>query len=155
MTNNDVLRRLRYALALTDEAAGQLFALGGQRAEPAEVDAWTRPDDDPGFAPMTDYALAVFLNGLIVARRGRRPDRPMPPPERQLSNNLILRKLRIAFDWRTDDVVALCALAGKTVGAAEVTAFFRRPGARQYRAMNDQYLRWVLTGLQRRLGGAG
>ena len=154
MTNNDVLRRLRYTLSLSDDAAGQLFALGGQLATAEEVDLWTRPDDDPARVEMTDYALATFLNGLIVERRGQRPDKPLVA-ERELTNNGILRKLKIAFDWRTQDVQALVALAGKSIGQAEVTAFFRRPGTRQYRVMQDQYLRWVLTGLQRRLGGAG
>lgn len=149
MTNNDILRRLRYTLTLSDEAAGQLFALGGQRATPDEIDRWTRPDDDPALEPLTDYALATFLNGVIVARRGQRPGKPVPPAERTLTNNLILRKLKIAFDWRTETIQALCALVGKTVSTPELTAFFRRPGTRQYRAMNDQYLRWVLSGLQR------
>lgn len=148
MTNNDILRRLRYTLDLGDEGIARLFALGGQAATRAEVDLWTRPDDDPDHEPMTDYALATFLNGLIVDRRGRR-DGPPPVAERELDNNLILRKLRVAFALKTDDFVALAARMGKTVGTHEVNAFFRRADQRQYRPLNDQYLRYFLSGLQR------
>ena len=153
MTNNDVLRRLRYTLHLSDEAAANLFALGGQRAFPEEVASWTLPDGHPGLAPMSDYALDVFLNGLIVDKRGTRNGGP-PPGQDRLSNNDILRKLKIAFALKSHEVVALYTLAGRRVSEHEVTAFFRHPGSRQYRALNDQYLRWFLEGLQRSYGGA-
>lgn len=149
MTNNDILRRLRYTLRLDDAAVARIFGLGGQAATRDEVDAWTRPDDDPALEPMTDYALATFLNGLIVERRGPREDgRPLPPPERELSNNAVLRKLKIAFDLKTHELRALFALVGKQISEAELTAFFRRPGTRQFRVLNDQYLRQFLSGLQ-------
>ncbi len=148
MTNNDILRRLRYTLNLNDEGMAHLFALGGQAATNEEVDLWTRPDGDPDHEPMTDYALATFLNGLIVARRGPR-EGPALVAERELDNNLILRKVRVAFSLKTDDLVALAARMDKTVGAHEVNAFFRRPDQRQYRPLNDQYLRYFLSGLQR------
>lgn len=148
MTNNDVLRRLRYTLSLTDEAAADLFALGGQRAFPEEVAHWTLPEDDPAREPMSDYALAIFLNGLIVDKRGARDDGP-PPAEDRLSNNDILRKLRVAFSLKSHETAALFTLAGRRVSEHEVTAFLRRPDSRQYRVMNDQYLRWLLTGLQK------
>ena len=132
-----------------------VFAEGGQRATPEEVDEWTlRPAvaDGPEPYPLTDFALATFLNGLIAQRRGRR-DGPQPPAERALTNNEVLRKLKIAFELKTDEIRAIYALIGKTVSEHELTAFFRRPDSRQYRACNDQYLRWFLSGLQKRLRG--
>ena len=151
MTNNDILRRLRYTLNASDETIARIFGLGGQEATNEEVDLWTRPDDDPDYEPMTDFALATFLNGLIVERRGPRAD--TPPTERELDNNLILRKLRIAFELTTDDFVALVESVGKRVSKHEINAFFRRATQRQYRHCNDQYLRWVLSGLQKRVRG--
>ena len=152
MTNNDILRRLRYTLRLDDAAVARIFGLGGQAATREEVDAWTRPDDDPALEPMTDYALATFLNGLIVERRGRR-EGPQPPTERELDNNLILRKLRIAFELTSEDIVALVERIGKSISVHEVNALFRRPTQRQYRACNDQYLRYILSGLQKKIRG--
>lgn len=152
MTNNDILRRLRYTLSLNDAAVAHLFELGGQRAHLDEVDRWTRPDEDPAFEPLNDYALATFLNGLIVDRRGVTQNAPTETEER-LSNNDILRKLKIAFKLRSNEVQSMFSLAGKRVGEHEVTALFRRPGTRQYRECNDQYLRWFLTGLQKSFAG--
>ena len=149
MTNNDILRRLRYTLSLDDAALARVFELGGQRAELEEVDRWTRPDDDPELLPLNDYALAIFLDGLIIDKRGP-GDTPPEEPDERLSNNEILRKLKIAFALKTDELQAIFGLAGKTVGEHEITAFFRRPGTRQFRVCNEQYLRWFLTGLQKR-----
>lgn len=148
MTNNDILRRLRYTLSLNDEAVAQLFELGGQRAHLDEIDRWTRPDEDPDREPLNDYALATFLNGLIVDRRGATQNAPTETEER-LSNNDILRKLKIAFALRSNEMQSMFSLAGKTVGEHEITALFRKPGTSQFRVCNDQYLRWFLTGLQK------
>lgn len=151
MTNNDILRRLRYTLNLNDTAVARIFELGGQEATPQEVDQWTRPDEHEAYEPMTDYALATFLNGLIVERRGPRDN--TPPTERELDNNLILRKLRIAFELTTDDFVDLVKLMDKSVSKHEINAFFRRATQRQYRPCNDQYLRYILSGLQKKIRG--
>ena len=152
MTNNDILRRMRYTLDQNDAGLARLFALGGQEATLEEIDAWTRREEDAGYEPMTDFALATFLNGLITAKRGVREGKS-PPTERELDNNLILRKLRIAFELTTDDFVDLVKRAGKSVSKHEINAFFRRATQRQYRHCNDQYLRWILSGLQARERG--
>ena len=152
MTNNDILRRLRYTVNMNDAQVADVFELGGQRAEKEEIDLWTRRDDDEEMVPLTDYALAIFLNGLIVHRRGP-SDTKAPPTERELDNNLILRKLRIAFELKTTDFQELVSLSGKQVSSHEINAFFRRPTQRQYRHCNDQYLRWILSGLQKRVRG--
>ncbi len=148
MTNNDILRRLRYMLDLSDQQVAELFELGGQRAELQEVTDWTRSDEDPLLLELTDYALATFLNGLIADKRGQRPDGP-EPAETAINNNLILRKLKIAFKLKTNEIQAIYTLAGRQVSEHEITAFFRRPDQRQYRICNDQYLRWFLSGLQK------
>lgn len=146
MTNNDILRRLRYTLDLNDVQMTAVFRDGGQEAEVEEIIDWMREDEDPDFDPMTDFALAVFLNGVIVHKRGAK-EGPPHIPERELTNNDILRKLKIAFNFTTDNLQEVFKLVGKSLSAHEITAFFRRADQKQYRALNDQYLRWFLKGL--------
>ncbi len=152
MTNNDILRRLRYTLSLKDEAVAQLFELGGQRAHLEEVDRWLRSDEDPDMLPLNDFALATFLNGLIVEKRGQTQNAPQVAEE-YLTNNDILRKLKIAFHLKSQEVQAMFTAAGKRVSPHEITALLRKPGRGQYRECNDQYLRWFLTGLQKSFSG--
>jgi len=65
-----------------------------------------------------------------------------------LDNNIILRKLKIAFNLKTDEMLDIFKKAGKPIGPHELSAFFRNPNQNKYRACQDQYLRNFLLGLQ-------
>lgn len=149
MTNNDILRRIRYVFDFDDARMIALFALGGATVTREQVSAWLKRDDDPAFDACPDVALATFLNGLITHRRGAR-EGPKPAPEQRLTNNLILRKLRIALELRDDGVLALLRLAGLSFSRHELSALFRKPGHKHYRVCQDQVLRNFLQGMQRK-----
>ena len=104
MTNSDILRRLRYVFDFSDLKMIALFKLADYDVQQTEICNWLRKDDDPLLVEITDKELAIFLNGLIIERRGKR-DGPQPEPEDPLSNNMILRKLKIALDLKTDDML--------------------------------------------------
>ena len=74
----------------------------------------------------------------------------MPIPEKQLTNNLILRKLKIALDYKDTDVLDIFDIAEFDISKHELSAFFRKPGQKQYRECKDQFLRNFLFGLQRK-----
>lgn len=147
MTNNDVLRRLRYIFDYNDAKMGEIFELAGTRVGRGHIIAWTLKDEDPAFEACNDKMLATFLNGLIIEKRGKR-DGPAPKPEYTLSNNLILMKLKIALNMQSDDIIDTLAQAGFKLGNSELSSFLRRPGHRNYRSCKDQVLRNFLKGLQ-------
>jgi uncharacterized protein YehS (DUF1456 family) len=147
MTNNDILRRLRYALNLPDGLAVKIFALGGKEASPADLTLWMTKEEDPGYSPCRDEVLASFLDGFIVLRRGPRPEGSAAPSAERLTNNLILKKLRIALAWQEDDVLGALAAGDMTVSRNELTALFRKPGQKNFKPCGDQLLRAFLTGL--------
>ena len=111
------------------------------------VSAWLKKDDDPDFQQLSDPELASFLNGLIIDKRGRK-DGPLPEPEKQLNNNVIFNKLKIAFNLRAEDTLAILALNDYTLSNHELSAFFRKPGHKHFKACKDQVLRNFLKGLQ-------
>jgi uncharacterized protein YehS (DUF1456 family) len=154
MTRNDLLRRLRYALDLSDARMLSLVALGGGPEVPrASLAAWLARDDDPAFAALPDPVFAAFLDGLVLDRRGPRdPSQPAPPagPAR-LDNNAILKKLRIALELQEQDLLGLLRAGGLTLSASELGALFRKPGHKHYRACGDQVLRTLVAGLTQRL----
>jgi len=145
---NDCLRRLRYVLDLGENRMAALFAQGGEKVEADQITKWLKQDDDKGFEVCSDFLLAAFLNGLITSRRGKR-DGPQPKPETRLANNLVLQKLKIAFDLKTEDILSLLAAEELTLSKHELSAFFRRPGHKHFRACKDQVLRKFLSGLQK------
>lgn len=147
MTNNDVLRRIRYSFDFGDSKMMDIFSLAGFDAGRDQVCAWLKPDDDPEFSECNDASLAAFLNGLIIEKRGAK-EGPQPEPETVLTNNIIFRKLKIALDLKADDTLEILDRGGMKLSKHELSAFFRKPGNRHFRACKDQVLRKFLTGIQ-------
>jgi uncharacterized protein YehS (DUF1456 family) len=147
MKANDCLRRVRYILDLDDKQVIALFAQADQRVIRAQVIAWMKKDDDPEYEEISDKMFATFLNGLINERRGRK-DGPQPEPEKTMNNNIVFRKLKIAFNLQAEDILSILSLADFNISKHELSAFFRRPGHPHYRDCKDQVLRNFLSGLQ-------
>jgi len=145
MNNNDLLRRLRYLFHLNEIQIVALFKLVGHEVSEAEVKDWLeKEEEEDSSKEMTDKEMATFLNGLIIEKRGRR-EGPLPEPEDHLTNNIILRKLRIALNLKSDDILDLFASIDKDISKHELSAFFRNPDNRSYQPMLDQYLRNFLN----------
>ena len=152
MTNNDILRRIRYAFDFSDTEMMALFAAGDLTVTRELVCDWLKPEEDEDHQSCMDVELATFLNGLINDRRGRR-EGAQPEPEERLTNNIILKKLKIALDLQAEDVLELMKLADFRFSKHELSAFFRRPDHKHYRKCQDQVLRNFLQGVQHNLRG--
>jgi len=146
MTNNDILRRIRYAFDFSDSKMIALFALADSEVTREQVSAWLKKDDDPALQELGTCELATFLNGLINDKRGKR-EGSQPEPEKRLNNNIVFRKLKIALNLKDDDVVNVLSLADLRFSKHELSALFRKPEHKHYRMCKDQVLRNFLNGL--------
>jgi len=147
MDNNNVLQRLRYTFDLSDDQMIEIFGLAEVEVTRAEISDWLKKEDDPEFKKLHDKPLATFLNGFISLKRGKK-EGETPKPEKKLTNNLILRKLKIALNLQSEDILAILELSNFKLSKHELSAFFRKPSQNQYRVCKDQVLRNFLMGLQ-------
>lgn len=148
MTNNDLLRRLRYALNLNGLTMTEIFALAGYEIGPAEALKFLKKEEEPGFAACDDAVMGYFLDGLIVYRRGRQGQPAAASPAAgELTNNLILRKLRIALELNDDAMIEILKLAGVVISKSQLSAMFRSVEHRNYKECGDQFLRNFIRGL--------
>lgn len=156
MINNDVLRSIRYMLDLSDIKVVEIAKLvdADLPFEKAEVQAFVRREDDPDYVECSDRVLAHFLDGLVIHCRGRNDSLPARPVEKRITNNLVLKKLRVAFELKDIDLHDVFAAAGFPLSKPELSALFRQPGHHNYRACGDQLLRNFLKGLTLRIRGA-
>ena len=147
MNNNDVLRRIRFTFNFGDSKMISIFGQADHPVTREQVSAWLKKDDDPDFKECSDTQLAIFLNGLINDKRGKK-EGAQTKPEKQLTNNAIFMKLKIALNMKAEDVLEMMDLADFAMSKHELSAFFRKPGHKHYRECKDQILRNFLKGVQ-------
>ncbi len=147
MNTTDLLRSIRYTLNLGDSEMMAIFRLADYHVTREQICNWLKKEDDPDWQTCSDVQLAIFLNGLIIDKRGKK-EGAQADPEKRLNNNIVLRKLKIAFDLTGEEIIKIMATAGLRKSEHEVSAFFRRPDHRHYRPCKDQVLRNFLKGLQ-------
>jgi len=147
MTNNDIIRRIRFTFDFNDTKMIELFGNGGLQVNRAQVSDWLKKDEDPACVILNDKQLATFLNGFIIEKRGKK-EGDQPEPEKRLNNNIIFRKLKIALNLKDEDILEILNLAELRISKHELSAFFRRPDHAQYRTCENQILRNFLHGLQ-------
>ncbi len=147
MTNNDIIRRIRYMFDFNDSKMIALFRLADHEVTREQISDWLKKDDDPAFQEFSDSLLVIFLNGFINDKRGKR-EGPQPKPEKYLTKNMILRKIKIALSMNDKDILEILDLARAPISKHELSAFFRKPSHDNYRVCKDQVLRNFLRGMQ-------
>jgi uncharacterized protein YehS (DUF1456 family) len=149
MDNNDILRRIRYALDISDSKMLEIFEVSGQALTHPELLNLLKREDDEGFAECTYKLLGLFLDGLIIKTRGPAEPRPGQAPRAPelLNNNNILKKLRIALEFREPQMLETFKLSGIALSKSELSALFRKKGHKNYKDCGDQLLRNFLQGL--------
>jgi len=150
MTNNDFLRRLRYALNLRDSVTVQIFKKGGINLTKEDVVNYLKKDIDEGFKKLSNNDLISFLDGLITYKRGEKKD-ASPAPKIKITknnlNNILLRKLRIALAFKSYDMIEIFKLGGVEISEGELSALFRSEEHKNYKECGDKYIRVFLKGL--------
>jgi uncharacterized protein YehS (DUF1456 family) len=149
MTNNDILRQLRYALNINDSTMVEIFKLADHEIKQSDLTGLLKKEDEEGFVNCSDDVLGYFLDGLILHKRGRKEIKPgeTRKPDSRLTNNTILKKLRIALELKEDNMLGILKLADVDISKSELTALFRKEGHKNYKECGEQFLRKFLKGL--------
>lgn len=149
MLLNDVFKRVRYALSLDNQATIAICKLVDYDLDEDYLISMMKKEDETGFLPCRDKTLALFLDALIIKNRGKQEgyETPSYTNKYRLSNNEILRKIKIAMSYQQQDLMDILKSASFNVGKSELTALFRRPEHRSYRECKDQLLRYFLQGM--------
>ena len=64
-----------------------------------------------------------------------------------MSNNEIMKKLRVALSLNTDQIIEICGLVNFTVTKSELGDIFRKEDHPNFKKCGDQILRNFLNGL--------
>jgi len=140
------MRRLRYTFNFNDKQMVALFASADVVVTREQISQWLKKDNDSDFVSLFDTQLAIFLNGLINNKRGKKPGAQVAP-EKRLTNNIILTKLKIALNLQAEELIALLSDVGFRLSKPELSAFSRKVGHQHYRECKDQVLRNLLQAI--------
>lgn len=143
MTNNEILRQIQITFNLSTSDIIDIFSTTTQGITLAQVELWLSQPN----ATFVDVDLASFLNGLINLKRGQR-EVEQPVAETKLTNNMILMKLRIAVDMKTEAMLNSFEKVVCELSKHELGSLFRKPDNKHFRACSDDMLRNFLLALR-------
>ena len=152
MNNNDILRRLRYALDISDIKMCQIFELGNEVIAVEKIKDILKKEHEEEYFSVSNESLKKFLDGFIVFKRGpldkkSSEEEVFHPKKNSNNNNIILKKLRIALNFRSEDMIKVFKLGEVEISDSELSALFRKPTHKNYRECGDKYIRTFLKGL--------
>jgi uncharacterized protein YehS (DUF1456 family) len=104
--------------------------------------------------------LLIFHNNLIEQQRGKKNDAEQEVIEKhaKISNNDVLKKLRIAYNLHEQQVRDALKLATIELTKSDLAALFRKPGHVHFKACDDELVLDFIEGLglllQQRQAGA-
>ena len=147
MTNNDCLRRIHAILDLDEPTMKNIISNMSQQVTQEEINNLLEKEDADAFTECTDILFGAFLNGLIIEKRGTK-ESAKPPEEERLTNNIILKKLRTAFDLKAEDILSILSLIECRFTKHELSAFFRKSESNHFKVCKDHVLENFFESLQ-------
>ena len=144
------MKSVRYTLEIKNREVVEMIKGGGVELSVLDVVGILKNEGDEGFIECPSETIHAFLDGLILERRG-----PSDGPAKKFStatinNNMVLKKLRIAFEMKDTDMMATMRSVGFKISKGEISALFRAPNQKQFMECGDQFLRNFLKGLTNR-----
>lgn len=147
MKNNDILRSIQSTFKLSDSKIMDIFSQADHQETEEQISNCLKKENDPDYQALSDNQLAIFLNGFINDKRGKK-EGAQPVPDSRLTNNIIFVKLKIALNLQAEDILEILALVNFRLSKHELSAFFRKPGQKHYRECKDTLLNSFLKGVE-------
>jgi uncharacterized protein YehS (DUF1456 family) len=148
MDNNQLLLTLRNALGMDNDDIAAIFDTAGHQPEKAALAGILSDSEAAEFTTCSNQLMRLFLEGLILSERGPREDgATLAIEDGALSNNQILKKLRIAFNFKEMDMLSVFEEGGANLPISEFKALFRKEENKHFRPCSDTLLQQFLTGL--------
>jgi uncharacterized protein YehS (DUF1456 family) len=147
ISTNEILYRIKKALNLTTEEMLKAYSLEDYKMETSHLESLLKRRLDDGFVPASYEELGVFLDGLVTLKRGPSPKKTTSDEAVELTNNLILKKLRIALELKETETEIIFGLADVELSKQQLASLFRKEGHKNFKPCSDELLMAFLEGL--------
>lgn len=147
ISTNEILYRIKKALNLTTEEMLKAYKLEDYNMEASHLESLLKRRLDSGFKIASYEELGVFLDGLVTLKRGPSPKKANDNEAVELTNNLILKKLRIALELKEAETEIIFGLADVELSKQQMASLFRKEGHKNFKECSDELLMAFLDGL--------
>jgi len=144
---NDIFFHIKKALSLSDEEILKIYALEDHPMTQERLDDIFKSHQVDCIEPCSHEELGVFLDGLITHKRGPSPKKPSDDESVELTNNLILKKLRIALELKEPETEIIFGLGDALLSKQELKSLFRKEDHKNFKPCSDTLLISFLEGL--------
>ena len=147
ISTNEILYRIQKALKLSLEEMLKAYKLEDYDMDAKHLDSLLKRRQQKGFMLCSYEELGVFLDGLVTLRRGASTTKNNDDEAVELTNNLILKKLRIALELKEAETEIIFGLADITLSKQQLKSLFRKEGHKNFKPCSDALLMSFLEGL--------
>ncbi len=148
MTKNDILKTIQRIENADNSTMTEIFRLAEAEIPPHRLEGYLADPGDKHYLDCGAQALGSFLDGLIIYKRGPSDKKTADDTPVALTNNLILKKLRIAYDLKEADLFAIFDAVDIDITKGELSSLFRKEDHKKFRLCPDSILQLFLEGLE-------
>ncbi len=147
INTNEILYRIKKALNLTIDEMLEAYKIEDYQMEASHLESLLKRRQDKEFKLASYEELGVFLDGLVTLKRGPSPKKNNDDEAVELTNNLILKKLRIALELKESETEIIFGLADIELSKQQMASLFRKEGHKNFKECSDELLMAFLDGL--------
>ena len=147
MNTNDILYKIQKALSLSSDDMLKAYELEAYKMESEHLDSLLRKRQDKGYKICSFEELGIFLDGLVTLKRGPSPQKADSNEVVELTNNLILKKLRIALELKEAETEIIFSLGEVELSKQQLASLFRKEGHKNFKECSDELLTAFLDGI--------
>jgi len=147
ISTNEILYRIKKALQLTKEEMLETYKLEKYDMDDSHLDSLLKRRQDTGFMLCSYEELGIFLDGLITLKRGPSPKKSNDDEVVELTNNLILKKLRIALELKEAEIEIIFGLAEIELTKQQLASLFRKETHKNFKPCSAELLMAFIEGL--------
>ena len=145
INTNDILYRIKKSINLSMSDMQKAYELEDYKITKDRLEDILKKRQDKGFIIASYEELGVFLDGLISLKRGKTDRKSDENVE--LTNNLILKKLRVALQLKEAESEIIFGLADIELTKQQLASLFRKDGHKNFKICSDELLISFLDGL--------
>ena len=147
MKTNDILYKIQKALSLTQEEMIEAYKLADYKMAATHLDSLLKRRQDEDSKLCSYEELGIFLDGFVILKRGPSPKKENNDEIVELTNNLILKKLRIALELKEAETEIIFSLGEAELSKQQLASLFRKEGHKNFKECSDELLMAFLDGL--------